>query len=360
MQLFQLKMVTTEKNKQFLECLQTISNSSDVVFIIFKLIIEVVSIIFIALIGTIGNRDLFEDQIIGYDAKYFFCDPTHTLPYIKFPNNKVKLNNSDELEPEQSEQNDPGYDNTDSIILVAPVEPEYNYSIPIYLPPCNESFDITNKSTFCIDMYVMFNNHYNDEFSTIFDLKYDTIRKIIIPTYVVLAIYFSLYSILISIQIKEKCKKIDCDLCCNLPEKFFREKCEKYLTKPKWIFFFKLTISLFWIVKSVLYFLLWRYLETSDIEKYENFLECTFVKKNYFDEYFPYSDKLRLYYKILLIVNLITESIDKLETALKTPLEDNNNTTDSSTETNKTETNKTETNIISFNTLSFLFWESIP
>ena len=53
-------------------------------------------------------------------------------------------------------------------------------------------------------------------------------------------------------------------------------------------------------------------------------MKCFYVKKDFFDENFPDIRKLRNYYIALLILNLMTESIDKYETAIKFAFEKEN------------------------------------
>lgn len=48
----------------------------------------------------------------------------------------------------------------------------------------------------------------------------------------------------------------------------------------------KLIKTIFWFVKSLLYYFLWYHLERGNIGKYEDFLKYQFVNKRYFDKNF--------------------------------------------------------------------------
>ena len=80
--------------------------------------------------------------------------------------------------------------------------------------------------------------------------------------------------------------------------------------------------------------------EKGDIEKYENFLKCTFVNKKYFDKKFSQIDNLKIFYIWLIIINLVSEGLDKLETVLESYVEDiEENKTDESSNGTKDKEN---------------------
>ena len=69
-------------------------------------------------------------------------------------------------------------------------------------------------------------------------------------------------------------------------------------------------IFLAWIAKFVLSLLLLYYIESSDIRKYDDFLECKNVQKKFFNK-FEDIDKLRKIFIAFAVLNIISESIDK-------------------------------------------------
>ena len=65
-----------------------------------------------------------------------------------------------------------------------------------------------------------------------------------------------------------------------------------------------------WIAKFVLFLILFYFIENGDIEKYDNFLECKYVKGKYFEK-FNDVNKLRKCFLAFGILNIISESLDK-------------------------------------------------
>ena len=65
-----------------------------------------------------------------------------------------------------------------------------------------------------------------------------------------------------------------------------------------------------WIAKFVLSLLLLYFIESSDIGKYDDFLDCKNVQAKFFDE-FTDVDKLRKIFLAFFVLNIISESIDK-------------------------------------------------
>ena len=66
-----------------------------------------------------------------------------------------------------------------------------------------------------------------------------------------------------------------------------------------------------WISKFVLSLLLFYYIEKGDIEKYNEFLDCKYVKKDFFKK-FDDIEKLVLIFEIFVYLNLISEIINKI------------------------------------------------
>ena len=159
-----------------------------------------------------------------------------------------------------------------------------------------------DKTSFCFDMYLSFDFHNNFKFSYIFDMNYDTIKTISIPTLCVFICYLFLYIIMKIDECNIERIKSSCNFCICL-----------YSNKN----ILKIIKIVLWAGKSLLYYFLWYNIESGDIGKYEDFLKCKYVNKEYFDETFPDTHKLRRYYIILIFFNLFTDLLDKFENVLK-------------------------------------------
>ena len=66
-----------------------------------------------------------------------------------------------------------------------------------------------------------------------------------------------------------------------------------------------------WIAKFVLSLILYHFIESGDIEKYNDFLDCRGIKKEFFDN-FSDIQKLRKCVLALAILNIISECLDKI------------------------------------------------
>ena len=66
------------------------------------------------------------------------------------------------------------------------------------------------------------------------------------------------------------------------------------------------------IAKFVLSLILLYYIESSDIGKYDDFLECLNVKRKFFDK-FSDVDKLRKIFLVFAVLNIVSASIDKAD-----------------------------------------------
>ena len=182
-------------------------------------------------------------------------------------------------------------------ILINPSSLPENISQEYLNNSLNNSFDITDikyslkekrqlaSDSFCVDMEESFKRNEGKELSYIFNLKYQTIRKINIALIVVL-----LYIVVIIVAIILESSSNDCLVIIGLIS--------------------SILLFLAWIAKFVLSLLLLYYIESSDIRKYDDFLECKNVQKKFFDK-FADVDKLRKIFIAFAVLNIISESIDK-------------------------------------------------
>ena len=134
------------------KCCKKFSAYIYIIFNTLKFLVDFLCLIFIILIINIGKKDLFENQIIGKEAEYFVCNPRYSLSSMKFSIIEFVSFKPDDSGSEILNKNETKSDD--------------NNTYPINLPECNNSFDITNKTRFCVDMYIMFQFHYNDTFSS--------------------------------------------------------------------------------------------------------------------------------------------------------------------------------------------------
>ena len=67
-----------------------------------------------------------------------------------------------------------------------------------------------------------------------------------------------------------------------------------------------------WVTKIVLFILLFYYIDNGDMDKYDNFLDCKYVKKYVFKK-FSDIEKFRGIFFGFSLVNIISEVIDKLK-----------------------------------------------
>lgn len=76
---------------------------------------------------------------------------------------------------------------------------------------------------------------------------------------------------------------------------------------------FSFICLLIWIAKFVLFILLFHFFEKGDIGKYEDFLDCTNVKKSFFTDNFSDINKLRKTFIAFTVFNLLSEIFGRAE-----------------------------------------------
>ena len=241
-------------------------------FNILKFLVEVTIFGLVIALCTLSSKEPFKSHIIGDMSNYF----------------KMSSTTSD------SPENIPLSDT----ILINPSSLPENISQE-YL---NNSFDITDikyslkekrqlaSDSFCEDMEESFKRNEGKELSYIFNLKYQTIRKINIALIVVILSYILLYIVVVIVAIIFENSANDCLAIIGLIS--------------------SILLFLAWIAKFVLSLLLLYYIESSDIRKYDDFLECKNVQTKFFDK-FADVDKLRKIFIAFAVLNIISESIDK-------------------------------------------------
>lgn len=166
-----------------------------------------------------------------------------------------------------------------------------------------------SSRSFCTDMQDSFERNEGKKLSYIFDLKYQTIRLLSIALLVVELCGIVLF--IIGIIITVKIINIGNDSKMKLKDK------EKSLYIYGIILIIDGILSLIvWIAKFVLSLLLYHFIESADIEKYDDFLDCENIKENYFEK-FKDINKLRKVFLFFAIFNIISECLDKAKELLE-------------------------------------------
>ena len=161
----------------------------------------------------------------------------------------------------------------------------------LVLEPCSFS----NSNSFCYEFYSNFILFRGKNLTNIFNINYDEIHKFSIPTLIVLAILL----IVRVIQIPKILNLIDIKIkICNL---------KKILL---------LINAILNIVYFILFIFLNHYIESGDIEKYDAFLNCGNVNKNFF-EWFSDINQIRESYKGFIVLNIIVQCLNEVENLLK-------------------------------------------
>ena len=137
-----------------------------------------------------------------------------------------------------------------------------------------------------------FKRNKGQKLSYIFDLKYQTIRKLNIALIIVILSFILLFIAMIILLLSLK----------NNEKTFLR------------IILGIVNILLFlaWIAKFVLSLILLYFIESSDIGKYDDFLDCENVQVKFFDK-FTDIRKLRKTFLSFAVLNIISESLDKAD-----------------------------------------------
>ena len=159
------------------------------------------------------------------------------------------------------------------------------------------------SGSFCLDIYESFNRNKRRRLSHIFDLNYTIIHDISIAlafvhfcaaiSFVILNVSNEKYIFFIFLQRGvQKLKKI------------IRKKHPSLYRTLSFIIFLP------WIAKFVLSLILLYFIEKGAIEKYNDFLECKYVKKSFFKK-FTEIEKLRDIFIAFAFTNLVSEIVDK-------------------------------------------------
>jgi len=231
---------------------------------------------------TLSSKDPFKSHIIGNMTNYFnnFSYTNNSIENMCICNN-ITFNTSC----------------TEENILKGCLNISHDF---FYFKP--KFIRKLDSESFCTDMQESFSRNKGKRLSYIFNFRYQAIRKINIALIVVILSYIIL--LIAEFCIISKIKKI-------------KSGDEKKLNCYNIILFLdRILMIIAWIGKFVLSLTLYHYIESGDIGKYDNFLDCRNVKKEYFEE-FKDIDKLRNSFLGFAGLNIINESIDKAKYLLE-------------------------------------------
>lgn len=222
--------------------------------------IEIGNFICVCILCSLSRKNPFENHIIG-DLNLYF------------------LNISDEISVTTPSETISNYTN---ITMQQKDISEYVIS--------NSSFLRTLVSvSFCRQLYKEFEEMKGEKLSDIFDLNYGKIRKISLANVIISSVIFGIFICIASFR---KCLKpvidnpcVGCLIFC--------------IIFPSYVGRFVLTLIIFY------------FFEKSDIEKYDNFLECKNIRKEFFKK-FSDVNKLRKCFIFFLIINIIIQGVDNI------------------------------------------------
>ena len=218
--------------------------------------LDIGAFICICIIVGLSSKNPFKSHIIGDIDSYFYSFSNST-----FEDDNSTLNHSDTKEnithDKKIYQNFTNYKNLNLRRLVS--------------------------DSFCTDIRESFVRNKMKRLSYIFDLNYEEIRGISIA---LLVIHLAFIPLVIIIGV---CRKNACGICSAL------------------------FVFLVWIAKFVLFIIFFHFFEKGDIGKFDDFLDCQGVKKEFFKKKFSSVNKLRKCFIAFTVFNLLSEIFGKVE-----------------------------------------------
>ena len=269
-----------------------------------KCFVELVIFGAISYLCEVSSKDPFKYHIIGNITNYFYDFQNQNNTIFNTSINKYINETLDQLSIEEG---------------------TFQGSSNIY--PDNIDFRSLFRRklasfSFCTDMQESFGRNEGKRLSYIFDLNYQIIRKLSISIVVVVLSFIILFisASFLEYYIVEMGKKIKTLQDCNKTidnnennEKIDNENTERKIKCLKRLRIINYILIFFsWVGKFVLSLLLYHFIENGDIQKYEDFLDCSNVRKKFFEK-FSDIKKLRRSFLAFAIVNIISESVDKVD-----------------------------------------------
>lgn len=256
---------------------------------ILKIVADILTFAATIYLTTLSSKDPFKSHIIGNFTNYFKFYPNTTTNI-----ETMCVCNNETYEHSCSKENIlEGCLNISSDII------EFK---PLLIRKLS-------SRSFCTDMQESFARNEGRRLEYIFDLRYKAIRNMSIALTIVTSVYAFFDIIIIIFQIK---------ICCNERKNDFGAKTMKTKDRCPDIILgvVYLLNEITEIAKFVLSLILYHFIESSDIEKYDDFLDCKNVKESFFEK-FEDTDKLRKCFLAFAILNIISEILDKAEDLFK-------------------------------------------
>ena len=220
--------------------------------------VELAIFVCICILCSLSSKNPFKKEKIGNINKYFKHIPDNQI--LESQQNILNIANDQDNNIENNEFKD-----------------EMNYIFRRKLA----------SESFCMDMYESFRRNEGKKMSYIFNIRYQSIRKISIALLCV-----NLSNMAASILFVCAFKKLEHD-------------------NPLLILLVVINV-LTYIAKIVLSIILLYIIENGDIEKYDDFLDCKIVNKDKFKK-FSDVNKLRRVFLAFMVLNIISEAVDKLD-----------------------------------------------
>ena len=249
--------------------------------------VELAIFICVCIIVSISSKDPFKSHIIGNITDYFSY-----IPDITSSLKSMCICKNETFEHFCSKEND--------------LNGCFNISSDIddFKPLFKRKLE---SNSFCTDMRESLARNEGKKLSYIFDLNYQKVRKLSIALLVVCLSYFiALFIGVIFVAL------LDLGYIDVNGAKVKKESENKISCYIIWMTVFGFLSLVAWIAKFVLSLLLLHFIESGDIGKYDDFLDCKYVKESYFKK-FSDVNKLRKCFLAFAILNIIKESVDKIK-----------------------------------------------
>ena len=247
-----------------------------------KFLTEFACFICICIICSLSRKNPFEIHTIG-DLDSYFNDVVNTSNITTISSNNII------------------YDNSINKRFIKMLSQNRHKNISSSEKILNRKVFLRRlvSTSFCLDIRDDFEKFKGSKLSNVFDLNYKKIKNIsianlvtscvILPTLIPMALFLF------------KVKNGDFD----------DSSCLGYIFIGVIIFSSSLA-ALLYIARFILSIILFYFIEKSDIEKFDDFLECKNVKKKNFEKFSDIT-KLRNCCIAFLILNIIVQGIDKIE-----------------------------------------------
>ena len=227
-----------------------------------KAMVEIASFICVCILGRYSSNNPFESHIIGDLNNYFYgIEENISLNYFNNKYNSVKIKSF--FKTKKSFQKN--FKNSFLRKLVS--------------------------QSFCLEIQENFVKFKGTPLANIFDLKFKTIYRMSLAIIFIALASYLLYLFLIMFT-RWRRASFGCSIC--------------------WARLFAFVLVILYITKFILSIILYFFMERSDIEKYDDFLECKNVRKKKFDKFSRVND-LRIGFYAFIILNIIIQGIEQIE-----------------------------------------------